>query len=492
MKLGLIGGGYWGQNLIRDFNSLGVLHTICEVNENLIVQYKNKYPTVITTKSWDDVLNNNEITAVCISLPAEMHYKFAKEALLANKDVYVEKPITLDIKEAEELVQLSKKQNKILMVGHLLQYHVCIETIKEIINSNQVGKIKSITSNRLSLGKFRTAENVLWSFAPHDISVILSLCNDELPSYVSCHGQSIVTPNIQDIVNTTMHFANQNIYVNVNVNWLSPYKEQKLTIVGDEGILLFDDVEPTNKLKLFRNYVDKSNGNPQSVKKEEVISIDTSKSPLVRECEYFVNCCLTRQTPRTDGGEGVRVLKVLDMLQKSLNTNTNNKINKYFAHETAIVDSGANIGDKTKIWHFSHISSNCQIGDNCNIGQNVFVAPHSKLGNNCKVQNNVSVYSGVECGDNVFLGPSCVLTNDINPRCEHSKGGNYMKTVIEDGVTIGANATIVCGHKIGKYALVGAGAVVTKDVEPYSIVVGNPAKKIGTIDEYGNRTLLLN
>ena len=159
----------------------------------------------------------------------------------------------------------------------------------------------------------------------------------------------------------------------------------------------------------------------------------------------------------------------------------------YFAHDSAIIDEGCSIGTGTKIWHFSHIMSNCYIGDGCNIGQNVVVSPNVLLGKNVKVQNNVSIYTGVICEDNVFLGPSMVFTNVINPSSAINRKEEYRKTLVKKGATIGANATIICGHIIGEYALIGAGAVITKEVKPYALVVGNPAKQIGWVIEYGQR-----
>lgn len=164
-----------------------------------------------------------------------------------------------------------------------------------------------------------------------------------------------------------------------------------------------------------------------------------------------------------------------------------NTTKKFFAHETAVIDDNCNIGAETKIWHFSHIMSNCKIGDNCNIGQNVVISPEVILGNNVKVQNNVSIYTGVICEDDVFLGPSMVFTNVINPRSAIKRQDQYLKTTVKKGASIGANATIVCGNDIGEYAFVGAGAVVTKQVLPYALVVGNPSKQIGWVSEYGHR-----
>lgn len=160
---------------------------------------------------------------------------------------------------------------------------------------------------------------------------------------------------------------------------------------------------------------------------------------------------------------------------------------EYFAHESSYVDEGCTIGKGTKIWHFSHVMSNCVIGENCNIGQNVVISPEVVLGKNVKIQNNVSIYTGVTCGDDVFLGPSCVFTNVINPRSGVNRRGQYSKTHVGKGASIGANATIVCGHDIGEFAFIGAGAVITKNVPAYALFVGNPAKQIGWMSEYGHR-----
>lgn len=159
----------------------------------------------------------------------------------------------------------------------------------------------------------------------------------------------------------------------------------------------------------------------------------------------------------------------------------------YFAHQTAVIDEDCSIGEGTKIWHFSHLMSGCSVGENCNLGQNVVVSPDVRLGNNVKVQNNVSIYTGVNCEDDVFLGPSCVFTNVTNPRSAVNRRGEYSKTLVKKGASIGANATIVCGNDIGEYAFIGAGAVVTKEVPAYALVVGNPAKHMGWMSEYGHR-----
>ena len=513
--LGLIGGGYWGKNLIRTFNKIDVLKTICEIDENLIKKYNEDYPNIITTNSYDEMLNDQTITMICISLPAPMHYNYAMKALVAGKHVFIEKPITLDINEARKLEEYSRINNLTCMVGHLLHYHVAIQRVKDILKSGELGSIKYITCQRKSHGIFRTFENVLWSFMPHDISVILSLCNgtfDDITN-LNCTGHSFITKDIEDIVNLTMNI--NNVYVNINVDWSSPYKEQRMSIVCENGMIMFDDVEKTDKLKIIRNHINRDNGNVVADKSNfETIPLDLSITPLENECKHFVEICDSFMGPITDAREAIEVLCVLQkaeqLLKKSLikkdsiSSCTNESeyesivtysdvcdpvINSKFIHNTSITDAfnNENIGNNTKIWHWTHVTDSAIIGSNCNIGQSCYIA--GTLGDGCKVQNNVSIYQGVIAGNNVFFGPSCVMTNDINPRCGHSKNGKYLETIIEDGVTIGANATIICGNTLGKYSLIGAGAVVTKDVEPYSIMVGNPAKSIGTIDEYGNRTL---
>ena len=490
--IGLIGAGYWGKNLIREFSNLGVLHSICDLDQNLLDSYS--YPNLHKTTNWQELLDNSDITAIVIALPAELHHRFGKQALQHNKDLFIEKPLALSVDHCQELIQFAKEKDKILMVGHLLQYHPSIEKIYQLIDQDYIGQIRYIISNRLNLGKIRKEENVLWSFAPHDISVILHLMKDRLPTSVTCHGQSFLSPNIHDITNTILRFGDDS-YVQINVNWLNPFKEQKMTIVGTKGMITFDDTSK-EKIHYYSDYMEWNKGIPIAKKSQEistVISSENDQTPLERECQHFILSCQTRTQPKTNGEEGMRVLEVLNMAQNSLINNgkeiVQERPEKHFVHPTAIIDSGAEIGPNSKIWHFSHLMK-CQIGEDANIGQNVFIANNVKLGDHCRVQNNVSIYDGVIAGNYVFFGPSCVLTNDRNPRAKYSKHGVYSKTIIEDGVSIGANATIVCGIKLGKNCLIGAGAVVTKDVMANTVVVGNPARPIRKIDEEGNITEL--
>ena len=230
---------------------------------------------------------------------------------------------------------------------------------------------------------------------------------------------------------------------------------------------------------------------PKSIAKKadaEVVEIE-KEEPLKNACAHFIECVNKRNKPLTDGYEALRVLKILDLASKSLQNNgiTLKMNEKFYAHETAIIDEPCEIGEGTKIWHFSHIMKGAKIGKNCVIGQNCFVGSRAVLGNGVKLQNNVSVYDLVTLEDYVFVGPSAVFTNDLNPRAKYPKGGKWIPTLVKEGATIGANATILCGITIGKWAMVGAGAVVTKDVPDYAIVTGIPAKINGWICECGEK-----
>ena len=495
--IALIGVGYWGKNLFKDLNNIGVLKTICEINDEIINKYKKSYPDIYITKNWNEILNDKSITAVVIALPAEYHYIFSKEALENDKDVFVEKPLSLKLEEAENLVNIAEERKKILMVGHVLRYHPCVQKIEQLVKNGSIGKLYYINCSRKNLGKIRKHENVLWSFAPHDISLVLSLVNGATPVKIKCKGQIHLNNTIHDITDTYLEFPG-NCFAQISVNWLHPFKEQRTTIVGSEGMLIFDDTKPKNeKLSICKKYLNIKQGYNDVINISEFKPVDCNwindKLPLQLECEHFIHCCKTRETPITNGKEGLDVLKILDACSKDLTKKTQNETQnetKYFLHKTAIINKKAIIKKGSKIWHWTHISGG-EIGENCSIGQNCFMAPGSKLGNNCKVQNNISIYCGITCEDNVFLGPSMVFCNDKIPRSIYSKNGIYMKTLVKEGASIGANATILPGITIGKYAFIGAGSVVTKNVPDYAVMVGNPAKQISIIDEKGNITKIL-
>ena len=490
-NIAVIGCGYWGKNLVRNFNELGALHTICDDRLEILQEFALRYPDAKTQSSYQKVLDDKEIAGLAISTPAATHYSLARKALLADKDVFVEKPLALKVEEGQELVELARDRGKLLMVGHLLEYHPAVIKLRELIDSGQLGKIHYIYSNRLNLGKFRTEENILWSFAPHDISVVLLLLNGETPLEVSSHGGNYLHPEIADVTLTTMSFRD-GIGAHIFVSWLHPFKEQRLVVVGSKKMAEFDDTEAINKLRLYAHDIEWIDRLPVPRRKEpEVIAISQDE-PLKNECSDFINCVENRSKPRVDGDKGLQVLSVLNACQESLEQDGRIiKLDKensgYFIHPSSVVELSATIGKGTKVWHFSHIMDKATVGRNCVVGQNVFVAGGVIVGNNVKIENNVSVFEGVILEDDVFCGPSSVFTNVINPRSHVSRRDEFRTTTVKKGATIGANATIVCGNTIGSHAFIGAGSVVTMDIPDYALVYGNPARIHGWMCECGEK-----
>ena len=490
-KIAVIGSGYWGKNLVRNFYDLGALAMVCDVNSLMKTAFDEKYPGVPFKTSYSDVLEDGGIDAVVLSTPAVTHYRMAKAALHAGKHVFVEKPLALEVSEGEDLVSLAAQNSRLLMVGHILQYHNAVIELKALIDGGGLGKLQYIYSNRLAIGKIRTEENILWSFAPHDISVILMLLNETPKSVFSSGGNYLQEP-VADVTMTTMNFSS-GVRAHIFVSWLHPFKEQKLVVVGDRKMAVFDDVSE-NKLSLYSHKIKWVDRMPVASKAEaEIVPIEMVE-PLRAECGHFLSCIREGKRPKTDGLEGLRVLKVLSASQASLDRSgviveldelkktggpeSSRTVSKpkYFVHESAFIDEGVEIGEGTTIWHFSHMMKNARIGENCRIGQNVVVGRDVSIGRGCKIQNNVSVYEGVTLEDYVFCGPSMVFTNVFNPRSEIPRMDEMRTTLVKKGVTIGANATIVCGHTVGAYAFIGAGAVVTDDVPDFALLVGNPGK----------------
>ncbi|MCB0062588.1 MAG: Gfo/Idh/MocA family oxidoreductase, partial [Caldilineaceae bacterium] len=262
----------------------------------------------------DEVLVDNTITGVVIATPAESHYRVVKEALLAGKDVFVEKPLALTYEEGAELVRLAHLQDRILLVGHVLEYHPAITKLQELIAADELGKIRYIYSNRLNLGKIRSEENILWSFAPHDIAVILRLMGG-MPFQVVACGGSYIQPNIADVTITNLLFDN-GVRAHIHVSWLHPFKEQRLVVIGSKKMASFDDV--AKDLMLYDQRVDIEQGAPIPVKGEGQSVAFGNEEPLRLECQAFLNAMQSRRPPITDGESGLRALKVLQAAQRSL------------------------------------------------------------------------------------------------------------------------------------------------------------------------------
>jgi UDP-2-acetamido-3-amino-2,3-dideoxy-glucuronate N-acetyltransferase len=318
-SIAVAGCGYWGKNLVRNFAELGALHTICDVAPEALQSLSASYADVNTETEFHRVLENKEIKGVAIATPAILHYSMAKETILAGKDVFVEKPLALEVEEGREIVELAGCNGRILLAGHILEYHPAIVRLKEMVDKGELGRIHYIYSNRLNLGRFRTEENILWSFAPHDISIILLLLG-EMPREISAHGGNYLNQDIADVTLTTLDFSN-GVKAHIFVSWLHPYKEQKLVVVGDRKMAVFAETNPKDKFLLYSHEIEWIDRKPVPRQKQpEPVSIP-SDEPLRLECQDFIDCVHSRRQPKVDGHKGLHVLEVLSCCQRSLKEN---------------------------------------------------------------------------------------------------------------------------------------------------------------------------
>lgn len=487
----------WGKNLVRNFSALGVLQVVCDASPDALESCARAYPHVAPVDSFARVLADPTIDAVAIATPAARHALMARQALEAGKDVLVEKPLALTLAEGRELVSLAERASRILMVGHVLQYHPAVQKLNDVIMKGEIGKVQYLYSTRLNLGKFRREENILWSFAPHDISTILMLVGQE-PATVQASGGTYLQQGVPDVTMTSLAFPN-GVRAHVFVSWLHPFKEQKLVVIGDRKMAVLDDLAK-EKLVLYPHQVNWIERLPVARRAEaEAVPLELDE-PLAVECRHFVECVEHRSRPKTDGQEALRVLEVLHASQLSLDRDgavvllreelepaARGVSTGAWVHPTAIVDQPCEILPGTRIWHFSHVQAGSRIGSDCTIGQNVMIGPNVSIGNHVKIQNNVSVYEGVTLEEFVFCGPSMVFTNVINPRSAVPRKAEIRRTLVKKGATLGANCTILCGLTIGRHAFVGAGAVVTRDVSDYALMLGSPARRTGWMCECGVR-----
>jgi len=327
VSVGVIGAGGWGKNLIRNYSEIDAaeLRWVCELDEGKRSRSQHQFPARFETASVEDLFQDPELDAVVIATTGPSHHELALGALKAGKDVYVEKPFTLSVRDARELVEIAKKDGRILMVGHLLEYHPVVVKLKELIDEGYLGDVRYIYSQRLNLGTIRGDENAMWNFAPHDISMIQYLLG-RAPTDVSARGQSYLQPGIEDVVFLSMNFGDR-VMGHVHVSWLDPHKTRRLTVVASQRMAVFDDLESTEKLKIydkgahvstdydtFAEYVGLRFG-------DITIPYIRSGEPLKIECEHFLSCVRNRTTPKSDGLDGLRVVDVLEAADRSLKNN---------------------------------------------------------------------------------------------------------------------------------------------------------------------------
>ncbi len=318
-KVAVIGAGHWGKNLVRNFSNLDALAGICESNPKSLDTITTDYPGVQTWTSHETLLADDDVEVVAIATPAGTHGELVEAALRAGKSVFVEKPLCLDLDQAYDLKGLAEEFDQILMVGHLMLYHPAFNALLSAVRRGDVGKLRYIYSTRLSLGQIRREENALWSFAPHDISMILALA-ERVPEEVIANGGTYLRDGIADTTLSHLTFS-ENLKAHLFVSWLHPYKDHRMVVIGSESMIVFDDNLPgPDKLLRFDHTIGWDGGLP-SVSKAKGIPIPYDyEEPLLCECRHFLDCVENRKRPMSDVAEGIQVLSVLDACQRSLNS----------------------------------------------------------------------------------------------------------------------------------------------------------------------------
>ena len=314
--MAVVGAGHWGKNLVRNFAALGALHSVCDADAKIRARIGAQYPGVQTTGDLATLLSNPAIARVAIATPAAAHHAHASAVLDAGKDVFVEKPLALTVEEGADLVRRADALGRVLMVGHVLHYHPAVEKLQEIVRSGELGALRYVYSNRLNLGKVRTEENILWSFAPHDISIMLALVGSD-PVRAAASGATYITPGVPDVTVSQLSFSG-GVRGHIFVSWLHPYKEQRLVVVGDRKMAVFDDTLRDGKLRLHDKGIDVSGGAPVPRRDDETVIDIEDREPLLAECQEFQDACRERRRPLTDGENGLRVLQVLAACQASI------------------------------------------------------------------------------------------------------------------------------------------------------------------------------
>lgn len=317
VSIAVLGTGYWGKNLLRNLDGFGCLKGLFDSDSSAAAKFQTLYPHTKAYSNIDSLLSDSSIDAVAISTPAATHGLLTRQALDAGKHVFVEKPLCLDLNEARELGALADERGLTLMVGHLLLYHPAFLAVQESVRRGEIGRLRYIYSNRASLGKIRREENALWSFAPHDISMMLALTG-RMPRRVNCHGEAWLSPNVADL--TLSHFDfGDGLQGHIFVSWMHPYKDHRLVVVGDAGMLVFNDTLPGDQKVLRFGHSIGWDGDLPVMNKADATPVPYGdEEPLRQEMAHFIECCDTGHRARSDAVEGANVLAVLDMCQRAL------------------------------------------------------------------------------------------------------------------------------------------------------------------------------
>jgi predicted dehydrogenase len=314
-RIGVVGLGYWGPNLARNFEALPgcELAWLCDGREELRTKFAAMYPNARITGDLDELLADDALDAIVLATPVPSHADLAIRVLDAGKHCFVEKPLATTVADAERVVEAAQRSGRVLMVGHLLQYHPGVNKLRELVDSGELGDIHYIYGNRLNLGQVRTEENALWSLGAHDVSVLLHLAGDEEPYEFSCRGESYMTPGVEDVVFGFMRFPS-GMSAHLHLSWLDPHKERRFTVVGSKKMATFDDMDPERKVTIFHKRVEDLKARSGDIWSPSI----PLGEPLRTECQHFLDCIAEGRTPVSDGASGLRVVRVLERLQDEL------------------------------------------------------------------------------------------------------------------------------------------------------------------------------
>jgi predicted dehydrogenase len=391
--IGVVGCGRWGQNHLRTWSQLGLLRAACDHDAQRLDAVAAAYPGLSTVPDAAELVARDDVDAVVVSTPAATHARIALQVMEAGKDVLVEKPLALSVSEAEVVLKAASSNGRLLMVGHVLEYHPAVRRLRSLVEEGALGRVRYLYSNRLNFGTLRTEESALWSFAPHDIAVMLRILG-ATPEDVTCRGGAWLNRVVADVTVMSLAFPGE-IRAHLFVSWLHPFKEQRLVVVGDEQMAVFDDNAPwSDKLVLYPHHVDWQGDRTPLARRAEAVAVPLDEGePLLAECRHFADAVRDRRAVLTDGASALEVLEVIEAGQRSLGAGghpvavgghtaaqagAGEGADDTFVHPTAVVDQGARLGSGARVWHYTHVMAGACIGSSCTLGQNVFVVGDQK------------------------------------------------------------------------------------------------------------------
>jgi predicted dehydrogenase/acetyltransferase-like isoleucine patch superfamily enzyme len=460
------------------------------------------------------LINDPEVHALAIATPVAYHYKLAKASLLAGKHTLVEKPLAASSAECEELIEIADEKGVVLMSGHTFLYSSSVRKICDIINAGDIGDIRYINSRRLNLGLFQKDINVVWDLAPHDISIILHILG-ELPLTVNCQGNAHVTSGVEDVTNLSLSFRNKK-FATIQSSWLEPRKVREMTIVGTRRMIVYDDLQPLEKIRIYDVRVDRPPHYDTFAEfhysyhyGDSYIPHIQQEEPLKVECQHFIDCIESGMEPTTSGRSGLELVTILEAATASLKANgaplnflrkrddgcapapkaksrrrsgrTSGRMSDGRG-EHQLIAPDVKLGRDVRIFGFVNLYG-CEIGDETKIGSFVEIQKNARIGARCKISSHTFICEGVTLEDNVFIGHGVTFINDRYPRATNGDGQLKSEddwscevTLVKRGASIGSGVTLLGGITVGENAIIGAGSVVTGDVPANATVAGNPAR----------------